>query len=129
MLYAVRGAITLVDNTEVAMCQAMATLLTPLMATNSLRPEQLLTVFFTTTPDITACSAAKAARLTQTGWGNVPLLCAAEPVIEGLPLLCVRVLLQVQGIDEASLPLTPLYLEGAKVLRPDLLTSTQNTLL
>jgi chorismate mutase len=120
LLYAVRGATTLTANTTDAMLDAVGNLLTPLMANNGLQPHHLLTVFFTTTPDITACSAAKAARLTQEGWQHVPLLCAVEPTIEGLPTLCVRVLLQVQGIDETHLPLKPLYLNGATVLRPDL---------
>jgi chorismate mutase len=121
MLHAVRGATTLSANTAEAMMQAVDELLTTLMQRNQLQPSQLLSVFFTTTADITACSAAKAARLTQAGWHNVPLFCALEPPIEGLPALCVRVLLHVQGLADGHPTLNPCYLHEAATLRPDVL--------
>lgn len=117
MLRGVRGAITVENNTPEAMDEAVTELLQALVQVNAIVPSALCTVFFTVTADLTTLSPAKVAR-TRLPWQDVPLFCAQEPAIEGLPERCVRVLIQFDTDKELS-ELKPVYLRGAQVLRPD----------
>lgn len=119
-LMAVRGATTVTDNSVQAVELALNHLLQALINENlvagkPLTPQDMVSVFFTVTPDITAISVAKVARISM-GWHEVAMMCAQEPEVTGLPRLCVRVMIQYFGTQAPK----PVYLEGAKVLRPDL---------
>lgn len=116
-LRAIRGATLVSTNSAEAITSAVGELLNELQAKNGYTTDNLVTVFFTITPDLNALSPAKAARLTQ-GWQDVPLMCAAEPVIDGLPYRCIRVLVQFES-EKARGELKPVYLNGANQLRPD----------
>ncbi len=110
------------DNSEQAIELALTQLLQALINENPvagkpLTPQDMVSVFFTVTPDITAISVAKVARVTM-GWHEVAMMCAQEPEVIGLPRLCIRVMIQFYGTQAPK----PVYLEGAKVLRPDLAT-------
>jgi chorismate mutase len=116
-LHAVRGATLIKQNTSAAVEEAVADLLQQLAQANPLQEEALVSVFFTLTPDLTAVSPAKVARLAM-GWQQVPLFCAVEPSIEGLPSLCIRVLIQFYSTQVGFSP-QAVYMRGAQVLRPD----------
>jgi chorismate mutase len=118
MLRAVRGATTVEANTIPAIHDAVAELLQALVESNDLTPETIAAVFFTVTPDLTAISVAKVARLSQP-WQYVPLMCAQEPLVNGLPTHCVRVMIQFDT-DKTPPELNNQYLKGAQQLRPDL---------
>jgi chorismate mutase len=123
-LRAVRGATLVQANTSAAIEEAVADLLKQLAQVNTLQEEALVSVFFTLTPDITAVSPAKIARQSM-GWHQVPLFCAVEPSIEGLPCLCIRLLIQFYS-KQAQMP-QAVYLRGAQVLRPDKHSSSSLT--
>ncbi|MDH4378558.1 MAG: chorismate mutase [Vampirovibrionales bacterium] len=123
MLKTVRGATTVSANTTIAIQLGVSKLLNAVLEANKavgLTPQAITGVWFTVTADITAENPARVAR-TQLSWGNVPMMCATEPAIEGFPPLCVRVMIQWQLLDPTSAQFEPLprfiYLHGAATLR------------
>ena len=110
---ALRGAITASSNSEEAIVDATRTLLTCLVERNCLRVDQIVSVFFTLTPDLNACFPARAAR--EMGW-DVPMLDMQEIDVPGALGLCIRVLVHV----ESDGPVRHAYLRDAVSLRPDL---------
>ena len=115
----VRGAISVQDDSEEAIIAATRRLLEQIVAANDIRAEDVAGVFFTATPDLSATYPARAAR--QMGWNHVPLLCSQEMVvIDGLPR-CVRVLV-LWNTECAPEHIQHIYLDDARVLRPDLTT-------
>jgi chorismate mutase len=114
---AVRGAISVRANRATDIREATARLLEALVERNALTPERVVSALFTTTPDLTADFPAHAAR--RIGWTDVPLLGATELAVPGAPRRIVRVLLTLRDVPRGA-RLTPAYLDGAAVLRPDL---------
>ena len=112
----IRGAITVDTNTGEAILQAATELLSQMVAANDVRPEEVASVFFTTTRDLNADFPALAAR--QMGWNDVALLCAHEMDVPGSLPMCLRILLQVNTEKQAR-EIVHVYLRGARVLRPD----------
>src|SRR5205085_2002489 len=92
-------------------------LLAAMLARNGVRDEDLISVVFTVTPDLTAAFPARAAR--ELGWADVPLLCASEIAVPDALPRCVRVLLHVHSARPRA-AIAHVYLRGATVLRPDL---------
>ena len=77
--------------------------------------ENVASVIFTTTPDLTSAYPAQAAR--QIGWTDVPLLCCLEiPVPDGLKR-CIRVLIH-WNTDLPQDQVNSVYLGQAASLRP-----------
>jgi chorismate mutase len=114
----IRGAITVEKNEEEAILAATRELLTALHKANpSLSPDDLASVLFTVTSDLTAVHPAKAAR--QMGWNSVPLMCAQEIPVDGSLPLCIRVLI-TWNTSLTQKEITPVYLRQAAALRPDL---------
>lgn len=110
---ALRGAITASANSEVAIVEATRRLLTCLVERNQLQMDEIVSVFFTLTPDLNACFPARAAR--EMGW-DVPMLDMQEIDVPGALERCIRVLVHV----ESNQPVRHAYLRGATILRPDL---------
>jgi monofunctional chorismate mutase len=113
-IFAVRGAIQVPANQAEAIRASTARLLKELIARNGLEPERIVSAIFTATPDLNADFPAHAARML--GWTEVPLLGATEVDVPGALPRVVRVLVTV----ETTRKLTPVYLDGAEKLRPDL---------
>ena len=113
---AVRGAIQVPANRAEAIRASTAKLLTALVDRNRLDPARIVSAIFTATPDLNADFPAHAAR--KLGWTDVPLLGATEVDVPGALPRVVRVLVTL----ETSRKLTPVYLDGAEALRPDLAT-------
>jgi chorismate mutase len=116
-LRAVRGATTVDDDSEGAIYPRVQELLTTIMARNDLHHDDLVSVFFTATPDLVSCFPATAAR--EIGFGDVPLICASEINVTGATVRCVRVMLQVYTSRERE-DIHHTYLHGAQGLRDDL---------
>lgn len=86
------------------------------MRENQLTEENVISIIFTTTPDLNAEFPAKAARLQ--GLKNTPLLGAVEAdVPHGLPK-CIRVLMH--AYLETGREIKHIYLNEAVNLRPDI---------
>jgi chorismate mutase len=110
---AIRGAITVEANRAGAIAQATIALLDEIRRRNDLHQEEVVSVFFTLTPDLDADFPARAAR--SAGW-EVPMLDMTEVAVPGALPLCIRVLLHV----ERTAPVRHAYLRDARRLRPDL---------
>lgn len=113
-MIAIRGAVEVDADTAEAIGRAVDALCAELTRANALDPGEIVSAFFTLTPDLHAAFPALAAR--KQGWGDVPMICAQEIDVPGaLPRVC-RVLLHVRR----DAPGTHVYLGGARKLRPDL---------
>lgn len=116
MCRGVRGAITVASNTEDEILNATRELLQALVASNNMSVDDVASVYFTTTSDLTATYPAYAAR--QLGWYDAALMCGHEmDVPEGLSK-CVRVLIHWNTTKSAK-EIVHVYLREARSLRPD----------
>ncbi|MGH8998251.1 MAG: chorismate mutase [Acidimicrobiia bacterium] len=88
-----------------------------MLSRNDVAHEDIVSVIFTATDDISAEFPATAAR--ELGLGDVPLLCARELAIDGGMPLCVRVLMHAYTARGRA-ELHHVYLDGARGLRDDL---------
>ena len=113
----IRGANNVSEDTPNAILAATRELLLAIVDANpSLYPEDIASIFFTTTHDLCSTHPALAAR--QLGWVDVPLLCAQEiPVPDSLPRI-IRVLLH-WNTDDPQREVRHVYLHEASQLRPD----------
>ncbi len=93
------------------------TLVTEMLRRNEVGHDDLVSIIFTATGDLTAEFPATAARAL--GLGDVPLLCARELDIEGGMPRCIRILAHLETDRDRS-ELRHVYLEGARALRDDL---------
>ena len=115
--YGIRGATTVTANTQENILEETKVLLNKIFTANKLKKEDVVSIIFTTTPDLNAEFPAKAARLI--GLNDVPLLgCVEAAVPHGIPL-CIRILLHVYLAKET--PVRHIYLNEARKLRPDLI--------
>ncbi len=112
-----RGATTVDADTASQVTARTQELMSELMARNGLAEEDIISVLFTATPDVTSIFPATAVR--EIGFGAVPLLCASEIAVPGAMPLCIRVLLHVHTARSRD-EIHHVYLHGAQGLRDDL---------
>lgn len=117
MVRAIRGAITVNNNSAQEILDATERMLKKIIADNDLKSEDMISMLFSLTPDLDAVFPARAAR--NMGIVDVPLMCMSEIPIDGALEKCVRVLMHV-NTDKTLAEVKHVYLEGAVVLRPDL---------
>ena len=114
---AIRGAVQVEANERDAILEGTAELVTEVMTRNDLVTDDVISVLFTVTPDLTAEFPALAAR--KTGFHEVPLICATEIPVPGALPRVVRLMMHV----ETTRPRTEIqhvYLRGATALRLDI---------
>jgi chorismate mutase len=121
---AIRGAITVSENSAAAIAAAVTELLDALEANNPLDPAEIVSLTFSVTPDLDAIFPASVARH-RPGWQNVPLLDVQQMVVVGSLDHCIRLLLHFNCPDP-TLPIHHAYLRGAQALRPDLSLDKSN---
>ena len=114
---AVRGAVQVEYDDRTEILEAVTELLIAVFERNELTRDDLISVIFTATPDITAEFPAYAAR--QLGITDVPLLCATEMAVPGSMPRVLRVLAHVET-DLPRAEIRHVYLRGAAQLRTDL---------
>ena len=113
----IRGATTVDHNSAGEILEATRELLARIVEENGVAVEELASVFFTATPDLTAVFPAAAAR--EMGWQQVALLDAQEIPVPGSLPCCVRVLVH-WNTRKPQKEIRHVYLRGAAKLRPDL---------
>ena len=114
---AIRGAITVQENSEAEILAATQELLEAIQKDNlTMVVEDLASAWFTATADLDAAYPAKAAR--QMGWTDLAMLCAQEMQVCGSLTSCIRVLLH-WNTELPSSALKHVYLREARSLRPD----------
>lgn len=114
---AVRGATQVAADQREQVLGATAELLQAVMDHNGLSSDDVISVLFTATPDLTAEFPAYAAR--QLGFHDVPLLCAAEIDVPGAMPRVLRLLAHVET-SKSRAEIRHVYLHGAAALRTDL---------
>jgi chorismate mutase len=118
----IRGATTVKNNEEKEILLATTEMLLQIVTENQVVPEDICSVFVTTTDDLTAAFPAKAIRQMQ-GWELVPLMCSLEiPVKPSLPL-CIRLMVHI-NTPKTQKQINHVYLNDAKVLRPDIVSKS-----
>lgn len=116
----VRGAITIKENTEEEIIQATDRLLRKMIDENDIDPELVASVFISVTDDITATFPARAMRAIK-GWDLVPVMCMKEASVRSALTNCIRVMMHI-NTNRNQQEIVHVYLEDAKVLRPDLVS-------
>jgi chorismate mutase len=114
---AIRGATQVAADDRDTVLAATAELVSAVLDANQLEPGDLISIVFTSTPDLTSEFPAYAAR--QLGITDVPLLCACEVDVVGALPRVVRLLAHVDTELERA-ALRHVYLHGAAALRTDL---------
>lgn len=112
----IRGAITVERDDAALVRAATRELLAELSARNGIGPDDVVSAFFTVTPDLASEFPARGAR--DFGWHDVPLLCGVAVAVPGDVPRCVRALLHVTTA-RARAELQHVYLREARALRPD----------
>ena len=114
---AIRGAVQIDGNERDLILEGTTELVSEVMSRNNLTTDDVISVLFTATPDLTAEFPALAAR--KLGFHDVPLLCANEiPVPTAMPRV-VRLLAHVETAVPRS-AIQHVYLRGAAALRLDI---------
>jgi chorismate mutase len=114
---AVRGAVQVDSDDRDAILEATAELVSEVMSRNDLTTDDVISVLFTATPDLTAEFPALAAR--KIGFQDVPLICAGEIAVPGAMSRVVRLMAHVET-DRPRSAIQHVYLRGAAALRFDL---------
>lgn len=116
-LRALRGATTAASASAEAIVTATRELLEELLAANGADSDDLVSILFTATPDLTQAFPAAAARAL--GLDDVPLLCAREIAVPEAPARVIRVLIHLYT-ERSRSELHHVYLHDAAALRTDL---------
>jgi chorismate mutase len=114
---AIRGAIQVDADQREAILEGTAELIAEVMSRNELTADDVISVLFTATPDLTAEFPALAAR--KTGFHAVPLMCATEIPVPGAMPRVVRLMAHVET-DRPRSQIQHVYLRGAVALRLDI---------
>ena len=114
---AVRGAVQVdVDERELVL-KATSELVRALFEANGFVADDVISMLFTSTPDLTSDFPALAAR--ELGLVDTPLLCAAEIAVPGALPRVVRILAHVET-SRTKQEIQHVYLGGATALRRDI---------
>jgi chorismate mutase len=116
-LLALRGAITCDDNTKAEIDAKTQLLVKEMLSRNDVTHDDVVSIIFTATDDLTATFPATGARAL--GLGDIPLLCMRELAVEGGMPRCIRVLMHLYT-DRSREELRHVYLGDARTLRDDL---------
>ncbi len=119
----VRGATTVREDQADQVLAATQELLEAILAANpGMQTDEIASVIFTVTRDLSSAFPALAAR--RIGWDSVPMVCAGEIPVPGSLPLCIRVLLH-WNTDAPQSGVRHIYLREAVRLRPDLVSHAQ----
>jgi len=114
---AIRGAVQVDANSREAILEGTTELVAEVVARNDLTTDDVISVLFTVTPDLTAEFPALAAR--KLGFDDVPLICANEIPVPGAMPRVVRLMAHVDTGRPRS-EVQHVYLRGAAALRLDI---------
>lgn len=114
----IRGATSAQADTRDAILEVTRELVGEILRVNQIVDfDEIVSILFTTTPDLTAVFPAEAAR--EMGMNLVPLLCASEIAVPGRLPCCVRVLIHL-NTEKPARDMVHVYLREARSLRPDM---------
>jgi chorismate mutase len=114
---AIRGAIQLDVDEREHVLSSTRELVSSVLSANSLTKDDVISILFTATHDVSSEFPAVAAR--ELGLGDVPLMCAQELEIAGAMPRVIRLMAYVNTALRRD-QITHVYLRGATALRRDL---------
>lgn len=114
----IRGATTVENDTVDDIKNSTIELFGEIIKQNNVEIENISHVLFTMTKDIKSAFPARFVRENFEAQ-FLPMMCVNELDIEPSLCKCIRVLVVV-NTDKKQNEIVPIYLKGAKVLRPDL---------
>jgi chorismate mutase len=117
MVRAIRGAIQVDRNDRDSIIEGTTELVSTIMERNGLTTDDVISVLFTATPDLTAEFPALAAR--KLGFHEVPLICCTEIDVPGALPRVVRLMAHVET-GRTRGEIHHVYLRGAVALRQDI---------
>jgi chorismate mutase len=112
-----RGATTCDADTPEAIGERTRELILELMSRNEIEHDDVISVLFTTSVDLTSTFPASAAR--EVGFGDIPLMCASEINVPGSMSKCIRIMMHIYTTRTRS-EIHHVYLHNAQSLRDDL---------
>lgn len=118
---AIRGATTVARDDPALIADAVREMLAAIVRENGIDTDEIVSAWFTTTPDLRSVFPAAPARAM--GWTEIPMMCASEIDVAGAQPRCIRVMLHVERATGAA-PVRHVYLREAVALRPDLCRAT-----
>ncbi|KGP73015.1 chorismate mutase [Pontibacillus yanchengensis] len=118
MIRGVRGATTVEANKEQEILTNTNELLVEMIQQNSIKAEDVASVFISTTEDLNDTFPAKALRQVE-GWTYVPVMCMQEIPVPNSLERCIRVMIHFNTEQEQN-EVHHLYHNRAVQLRPDL---------
>ena len=114
---ALRGAVQVEADEPDAIIEGTMELVAEVMDRNALTTDDVISVIFTATPDLSSEFPALAAR--KLGFHDVPLLCATEIAVPRALPRVVRLMAHIET-DRPRSAIHHVYLRGAKALRLDI---------
>jgi cytidylate kinase len=117
---AIRGATLVAENTKAEIMGKTKEMLSKMISDNDVLISSIISVVFSATEDVTACYPAAAARAM--GITDAGLMCMQEMKSEsetGIPM-CIRAMMTIES-DLLQKSVSHVYINGAEVLRPDLI--------
>ena len=118
-LFGIRGA-TGAENTRESITENVIEMCSKIFAENKVQPENIVSIQFTLTKDLTTMNPAAALRR----GGNcgidvsaVPLFCSQEPEIDSSPEKMIRILVTAYLPSDSNIK--HIYINGGEKLRPD----------
>ncbi len=117
-LVSVRGATTVINNTKEEILKNTEIMIKKIIDENDINVDNIISMFFTTTKDLTKVYPAVAAR--SIGIVNASLMCYDELYVENSLEKCIRVMIQFYS-EKNQKDIKHIYLNEAKILRPDLI--------
>ena len=115
-LSAIRGATTADGNTNIYIKDAVVELIQNFISLNDLKKENIISITFTVTKDLTACFPASIARK-HFNFDSVAFLDCQQMMVPNDISLCIRMMALV-NLKSNCKPVHP-YLKGSAKLRPD----------
>jgi len=114
--HAIRGATSVDEDDPRHIAAATKELLTTIVDRNQIESDEIISIWFTVTSDLSSAFPALAAR--EMGFVDVPLLCASEIPVPGSMPRCLRTLVELELRAPRKLA-SHVYLKEAVALRPD----------
>ncbi|HUD38872.1 MAG TPA: chorismate mutase [Streptosporangiaceae bacterium] len=114
---AIRGAVQVDADDRQAILEGTTELVMAVMSRNGLTTDDVISVIFSATPDLSAEFPALAAR--KLGFGEVPLLCCTEIAVPSAMPRVVRLMMHVET-ELSRAAIQHVYLRGAAALRLDI---------
>lgn len=116
-IYSIRGATTIDENTKEDILRGTEELLQQMIEKNNINKDDIVSMIFTATTDITKAYPAVATR--NIGITSCPVMCVQELFVENSLAMCIRVMITATlNIDKSEVQ--HIYLRNAMKLRPDI---------